>query len=93
MAAERLAVSRRELTEFSGKLSTWAAGLDGIGQAMLWDLLAKAGGDVYGNVVADHAASPSGKSIDAGDLSPLELDDFEAVIKGIFIVGDDPGAR
>jgi hypothetical protein len=93
MPAESFTVSPQTLNDFSDKLSAWAASLDATMQAMLMDLLAKAGGDVYGNTAANEDASPSGKSQDAGDLSPLELGDFKNTIQGIFKIGPKGGSR
>ncbi len=93
MPAESFAVSPQTLNDFSEKLSRWAAALDPTMQAMLMDLLAKAGGDVYGNTAANLDASPSGKSADASDLSPLELGDFKNTIQGIFKLSQTGGPR
>ena len=92
MPAESFTISQQALADFSKKLTAWAATLDATQKAMLTDLLAKAGGDLYGNTAANRAVSPSGKSADASDLSPLELDDFPAVIQGIFKIGQALGS-
>ena len=76
--------SPETVARFADQLTQWADTLDATQAAMLIDLLAKAGGDVYGNEVASHATAPAGKEPDAGKLSPLELFDFKHSIEGIF---------
>ncbi|MHB8577323.1 MAG: hypothetical protein ACYDCQ_18580, partial [Dehalococcoidia bacterium] len=73
-----------EIAAFGQKLSAWAGKLDDLQKAMLIDLLAKAGGDVYGNDAAERAVAPAGRPTDASSLSPLENDDFTHAIEGIF---------
>jgi hypothetical protein len=73
-----------QVIEFGHKLSVWAETLDERLQAMLIDLMAKAGGDVYGHDMANDAASPDGKESDSSNLSPLELGDYVNAVQGIF---------
>lgn len=93
MPAESFVISQQALNDFGERLTNWANSLDATQQAMLIDLLAKAGGDVYGNTAANRTVSPSGKDSDASDLSPLELRDFKHTVQGIFKVGQSLGAR
>lgn len=78
------AVGDEVVVAFGHRLSAWANSLDERLQAMLIDLLAKAGGDVYGHDMANDAASPEGRESDSSNLSPLELGDYVNVVQGIF---------
>ena len=92
MPAESFVVSQQVLDGFGDKLTEWANSLDSTQRAMLIDLLAKAGGDVYGNTAANRVATASGREANASDLSPLELGDFRNTIQGIFKVGQALGS-
>lgn len=80
---------RGRLDTFAAQLFDWGDSLDPVGQAMLIDLLAKAGGDVYGVDQANRIAAPEGISFDSSALSPLESLDFLHVIAGIFEPRED----
>ncbi|HEY7293464.1 MAG TPA: hypothetical protein VH916_00425 [Dehalococcoidia bacterium] len=84
MAGQRTAVPRERLDDFATKLHDWGNTLDPVGQAMLIDLLAKAGGDVYGVDQANRIAAPEGSTFDSSALSPLESLDFRHAVAGIF---------
>lgn len=85
--------SDEEIATFGHQLSAWASKLDGTQKALLIDLLAKAGGDVFGNDAANHVAAPAGKEADASSLSPLEYDDFTHAIEGIFTTAQTLGRQ
>lgn len=80
---------RGRLDAFAAQLHDWGNSLDAVSQAMLIDLLAKAGGDVYGVDQANHIAAPEGSSFDSSALSPLESLDFRHAIAGIFEPRED----
>jgi hypothetical protein len=75
--------SQGALVGLAQEIAAWAATLDSTQQAMLIDLLAKAGADVYGSAAAGQAVAPEGRPVDGSALSPLELRDFEHAIVGI----------
>ncbi len=93
MTSPRTAVPRERLDGFAAKLRDWGNALDPVGQAMLIDLLAKAGGDVYGVDQANRIATPEGSSVDSSALSPLESLDFRDAIAGIFEPREDGAPR
>jgi len=82
MAAKR--PSPTAIDRFVNKLDAWAHTLDATQQAMLIDMLAKAGGDVHGFAVASQAAAPTTGATDSSDLSPLESGDLKSAVHGIF---------
>ena len=84
MPADDKGVTQQSVSEFGDKLAAWAAGLDDVEKAMLKDLLAKAGGDVFGNEDTQLLMTPDGKDADASSLSPLELDSYADAVRGIF---------
>lgn len=84
MAGTKNAATGDRIEAFGRRLSAWAGTLDDRHRAMLIDLLAKAGGDVYGHDLANDAASPAGRESDSSNLSPLELGDYVNVVQGIF---------
>lgn len=86
MPAENIAFTKQAIDAFGAELSGWAAGLSDVERAMLIDLLAKAGGDVFGNDSAQEIVTPDGKENDASALSPLELDSYLDAVRGIFEV-------
>jgi hypothetical protein len=78
------AYTQQAITDFGHRLSAWSRDLNDVEKAMLIDLLAKAGGDIYGNDSAQRVVTPAGKDTDASALSPLELDSFADAVRGIF---------
>jgi hypothetical protein len=68
---------------FARKLNEWAHTLDERNQAMLVDLLAKAGGDVYGHDAANTIGADQNE-VSSSELSPLELRDYTNAVLGIF---------
>jgi hypothetical protein len=71
------------VAEFGQKLSAWSATLDDNQKAMLIDLLAKAGGDVYGHDETSRFITPDGGETDASNVSPLEWEDYAHAVLGI----------
>jgi hypothetical protein len=78
------------LVSLSEKLGKWAGTLDSTSRAMLVDLLAKAGADVYGADRAANATTPAGGSVDSSALSTLETDDFKHALAGVFAAERSP---
>jgi hypothetical protein len=92
MTAPLTAVPLKTLATFAAKLAGWGTTLDRTEQAMLVDLLAKAGGETYGAVAMDRSATPDGREAYGGTFSPLESGDMEAVLQGIFAADREDGA-
>jgi hypothetical protein len=83
MAEHEFLVSREAIDDFARRLSDWAHTLDERHEAMLVDLLAKAGGDVFGQPLSD-TISDGDRGVTSSELSPLELRDFARAVTGIF---------
>lgn len=74
---------------FSETFSNWASALDPALQAMLIDLLAKAGGDVRGT---DDEAQTNREGDDptSDTLSPLEMRDWATAARGVLDLNTEP---
>lgn len=83
MTTQQTSFSSETIGHLSARLHTWAGALSPVAQAMLVDLLAKAGGDVYGVDGASRAVTPAGAVADSSALSPLESEDFTHALAGI----------
>jgi hypothetical protein len=71
------------IQDFAQRLGAWAQTLTERQQAMVIDLLAKAGGDVHGLDAADTISSERSQ-VSSSEHSPLELRDFSNAIAGMF---------
>jgi|GEM_PF-5219373 len=75
------------IARFGDKLAAWAETLDPTSQAMLVDLLARAGADARG-APREPAASREGDDPTSDELSPLENRDFATAARAILEAGD-----
>lgn len=88
--AQGPAYTAQAVAAFGEKFSQWASALDPTMQAMLIDLLAKAGGDVRGT--DDEATTASDGENESDITSPLELHDWTTAVRGVLDPNTGPSA-
>lgn len=83
MTQQHTELSQAEIEQIAQQLNDWAHTLAPRQEAMLVDLLAKAGGDVFGHDAAN-SISADDADVSSSQLSPLEMRDYRQAIIGIF---------